>query len=148
MGERSKGAIDEQASAGGVAEQVRRALEAHPEIAFAVLFGSAAKEKLRPQSDIDLAVRFSPEARPDGWEYGGLLASLEGALKRRVDVVDLERTRSTVLRLEIAKGVLVKGNEEEMIATRARAYRDWRDFGPRFRRCVRAMAARLEGASK
>lgn len=144
MGDRPQGAIGEPA----VAEQVRRALRAHPEIAFAILFGSAAEEKLRPHSDIDLAVRFSPESRPDGWEYGGLLASLEDALKRRVDLVDLERTRSTVLRLEVSKGVLVKGDEEEMIRTRVRAYRDWRDFGPRFRRCARAMALHLEEAAK
>jgi predicted nucleotidyltransferase len=127
--------------------QVREVLASQSTIAFAVLFGSAATGQLRANSDIDLAVRFAPGAKPLGWDFGGLVAALELAMKRPVELVDLERATSSVLRLEIAKGVRVKGDQDEFVELRARAFRDWRDFGPRFRRCARAMAAKLIGQS-
>jgi predicted nucleotidyltransferase len=122
-------------------QQVRDALAAQPGIAFAVLFGSAARGALRASSDVDLAVRFAEGAVGRGWELGGMIAALEETLGRRVDVVDLEATNSVVLGMEIARGVLVKGSTEELVRLRVRAYRAWRDFGPRFRRMARAQAA-------
>jgi predicted nucleotidyltransferase len=122
-------------------QQVRDVLAAQEGIAFAVLFGSAARGALRASSDIDLAVRFVEDARGRGWELGGTIAALEEALGRRVDLVDLEATSSAVLGMEIARGVLVKGSTEELVRLRVRAYQAWRDFGPRFRRMARAQAA-------
>lgn len=122
-------------------QQVRDALAAQAGIAFAVLFGSAARGTLRASSDVDLAVRFAEGAVGQGWELGGIIAALEETLGRRVDIVDLKATNSTVLGMEIARGVLVKGSTEELVRLRVRAYRAWRDFGPRFRRMARAQAA-------
>jgi predicted nucleotidyltransferase len=126
-----------------IVQQVRDALAAQEGIAFAVLFGSAARGALRASSDIDLAVRFSGDAPGRGWELGGVIAALEEALGRRVDLVDLKATSSTVLGMEIARGVLVKGSTEELVRLRVRAYQAWRDFGPRFRRMARAQAAAI-----
>lgn len=124
-----------------IVQQVRDALEAQEEIAFAVLFGSAARGALRASSDVDLAVRFAENARGRGWELGRIIAALEESLGWRVDVVDLNSTNSAVLGMEIARGVLVKGSTEELVRLRVRAYQAWRDFGPRFRRMARAHAA-------
>lgn len=126
------------------ASTLREVLASQPAIAFAVLFGSAATGLLRPQSDLDLAVRFAPGSKPQGWDFGGLVAALEQATRRPVDLLDLDRETSTVLRFEIAKGILMKGNQEEFVALRARAFRDWREFGPRFRRCARSVSEKLE----
>lgn len=50
-----------------LAQQVARTLAPHPEIQLAFVFGSAARDALRPDSDVDVAVlaasRLSPEAR-------------------------------------------------------------------------------------
>lgn len=126
-----------------IVQQVRDVLAAQEGIAFAVLFGSAARGALRASSDIDLAVRFSEGVGGGGWELGGIIAALEEALGRRVDLVDLETTESAVLGMEIARGVLVKGSTEELVSLRVRAYRTWREFGPRFRRMARAQAAAI-----
>ena len=126
-------------------QQVREVLAAQEGIAFAVLFGSAARGALRASSDVDLAVRFTEDGQGQGWELGGIIAALEGALGRRVDLVDLKTTSSTVLGMEIARGVLVKGSTEELVGLRVRAYKAWRDFGPRFRRMARAQAAFIAG---
>ena len=120
-----------------------RALPDH--VRSIVLFGSAARGALRASSDIDLAVRFAGDAPGRGWELGGIIAALEEALGRRVDLVDLKTISSTVLGMEIARGVLVKGSTEELVDLRVRAYRAWRDFGPRFRRMARAQAAAIAG---
>jgi predicted nucleotidyltransferase len=128
-----------------IIQQVRDVLAAQPGIAFAVLFGSASRAALRASSDIDLAVRFTEDTRSQGWELGGIVAALEEALGRRVDLVDLATTGSAVLGMEIARGVLVKGSTEDLVRLRVRAYRAWRDFGPRFRRMARAQAAFIAG---
>lgn len=124
-----------------IVQQVRDVLAAEERIAFAVLFGSAARGALRASSDIDLAVRFAEDAQSQGWELGGIIAALEEALGRRVDLVDLKVTDSAVLGMEIARGVLVKGSTEEWVSLKVRAFRTWRDWGPRFRRLARAQAA-------
>lgn len=49
------------------------------------LFGSAARDELRVDSDIDILVGFSGAATYDG--YMGLLQHLEQSLGRRVDLV-------------------------------------------------------------
>lgn len=128
-------------------ELVRSALATRPEIALAAAFGSVPAGRATASSDLDLAVRFEPGREPHGWEYGGLVAALEGALGRRVDLVDLERAQSTVLRMEIAKGQLLKGEPDEWVRFKVRAFRDWRDFGPRFRRLARAAGASRGGAA-
>jgi predicted nucleotidyltransferase len=124
-----------------IVQQVRDALAAREGIAFAVLFGSAARGALRASSDVDLAARFAEGVRGGGWELGGIIAALEEAIGRRVDLVDLEATHSTVLGMEIARGVLVKGSTEELVRLKVCAYRAWREFGPRFWRMARAQAA-------
>lgn len=129
-----------------VIDRVRDVVATREEIAFAVVFGSAAEDRLGPTSDVDIAVRFEPGRAPEGWEFGGVVAALESAVGRRVDLVDLARVSSTVLRMEIGKGKLVKGSHDELVRFKVRAFRDWREFGPRFKRLARAMAAAVAGA--
>jgi predicted nucleotidyltransferase len=49
------------------------------------LFGSAARDELGPDSDLDILVKFAGPARYDN--YLGLRAALERLLGRRVDLV-------------------------------------------------------------
>jgi predicted nucleotidyltransferase len=122
---------------------LRRRLAAHPQVRLAALFGSAAAGALRPGSDLDLAVRL--ETPPAGWGLAALAADLGAATGRRVDLVLLAEARSALLRREIARGLLVVGDPEEWVELRRRAFREWREVAPRFRRCAAALVRGLGG---
>lgn len=51
------------------------------------VFGSAAHESMRPDSDIDLLVDFLPDAEPGLLDHAGLMLDLSGLFGRRVDLV-------------------------------------------------------------
>ncbi len=51
------------------------------------LFGSAVRNEMRPDSDLDLLVEFLPEAQVDLVDYAGLLLDLSRLLGRKVDLV-------------------------------------------------------------
>jgi predicted nucleotidyltransferase len=50
-------------------------------------FGSAAREEMWPDSDIDMLVEFLPEAGIDLVDYAGLMLDLSHLLGRKVDLV-------------------------------------------------------------
>lgn len=52
-----------------------------------LVFGSAARGEMRPDSDIDLLVEFQPEAEIGLLEHAGLMLDLSELLGRRVDLV-------------------------------------------------------------
>lgn len=52
------------------------------------LFGSFARGDNRPDSDVDVLVRFEPGATVTLFTLGGLLNDLEELLGRKVDVVE------------------------------------------------------------
>lgn len=72
-------------------EQLGEVIAEHP-VAFAYLFGSAARERARQDSDVDVAVHFEPglDAAERFEPCLQLGVALERALGRDVDVVDLE----------------------------------------------------------
>jgi predicted nucleotidyltransferase len=62
-------------------------------VAHAALFGSLARGDEHPSSDIDVLVRFAPEAAITLWDYAGLkrrIARMLGASKTKIDVIDLD----------------------------------------------------------
>jgi len=72
---------------------IKEHLLAQPDIAAAYVFGSAAQNRLRPSSDIDIAVLFASgtPAKTARFERRLELAvALEEFLKRPVEVIDLE----------------------------------------------------------
>ncbi len=48
-------------------------------------FGSAARNEMRPESDVDILVSFNKPI--DGWSFTGMVYELEEALGRPVDLV-------------------------------------------------------------
>ena len=87
-----------------IVQQVAKTLAPHPEIQLAFVFGSAARDALRPDSDVDVAVLaaspLSPEARLE------LMAELSLAVKREVDLVDLSTAWGLILRQVLTTGTL------------------------------------------
>ncbi|MBZ5677538.1 MAG: nucleotidyltransferase family protein [Acidobacteriia bacterium] len=51
------------------------------------VFGSAAHDSMRPDSDIDLLVDFLPDAEPGLIDHAGLMLDLSELLDRKVDLV-------------------------------------------------------------
>jgi predicted nucleotidyltransferase len=84
-----------------IVETIRRVLAGGPPVRLAVMFGSAARRALRPDSDVDVGMIPSDPELPLAAELD-LQARLECACARPVDLVRLDRA-STLLRWEAAR---------------------------------------------
>lgn len=121
-------------------DALTRALELLPGVRLAVLFGSAARNTSRSDSDVDVAVWLDR----DGDLSPGDRVGLERAMGRPVDVVLLHRA-PPLLRLEIARDgrLLIEGEPHAWADFRAQAMIDWWDWAPTARMMHAAMRARL-----
>jgi predicted nucleotidyltransferase len=62
-------------------------------VRHAAVFGSVARGEAGPSSDIDILIRFAPEASVTLWDYAGLKRRVARMLKspiRKIDVIDLD----------------------------------------------------------
>lgn len=89
-----------------LAEQILGVLAGFPEIAVAILFGSAVRKRLTAASDIDIGVAavrtLTIERKLE------LLAALGRVLPREVDLVDLQAVSGPILQQALSQGVLLK----------------------------------------
>lgn len=128
-------------------ERLRQLLEQFPEIAVAVLFGSHATGRARPDSDLDVAIL--PSERCESRRK--LQARISSALADlaplgRVDVVFIDEA-PTLLRQRIMEA------GRELVMRDSGAWRDWRvrtmrehgDREPVRRRLRQAQRRRLSG---
>jgi len=112
-----------------------------PELKLAVLFGSTARGKARPKSDVDLGILldpYSPELRFQ------VEADLGRAAGRPVDVVLLDDA-PPLLRFEIAReGVLLfQRDDHRWTDFKAKAMVDWWDWAPTHRMIAAGVVRRL-----
>jgi uncharacterized protein len=70
-------------------DALRQRLEAEQDLESAWVFGSAARGALRPDSDVDLAVRWVPNRRPKGIPRA-LIGALMEIAGRPIQLVDLD----------------------------------------------------------
>ena len=124
-------------------EKIRKLLrdyfEEREDIAFAILFGSAARGKVRKEGDIDIAIYFRPEKDVE-WENFGkrykdenrIAIDLEVLLKKEIDLVVLNRARSILADEIIRKGdpILIRDRGMFMdflciVSDEAEYMRDW-----------------------
>jgi len=79
----------------------------HYEVQFCYLFGSYAKEKATPVSDVDLLI----SADVKGLKFYGMVEELRVALKKRVEVLDINQLKDNLnLTEEILKdGIKIYG---------------------------------------
>lgn len=126
----------------GLLERLRQTVASLPEVRLAVLFGSTARGKAGPRSDVDIGVLLdsdTPESRSRvEYEIGRAVSG------REVDVVFLKKA-SPLLRFEIAKdGVLLFQREDHLWTSfKEKAMVDWWDWAPYSRMFAEAAVRRL-----
>ena len=113
--DRGGDAVRRDGPAPDLLERLRGALAAHPEVAFAYLFGSAARGPRHRASDVDVAVSLG-ERREDGGE-GALRPDLLGAVQRAlgredVDLVLLDRAPPLLAERIARTGTLICSRDE------------------------------------
>lgn len=94
-----------------VVESLREALRDRPEIRLALLFGSRARGKARPDSDADVAVL------GENLDILGLAADLSDAAKVEVDVVDIKDPGYPLLNALLRDSIVLHEGERGAAAT-------------------------------
>jgi predicted nucleotidyltransferase len=127
-----------------IVREVSRVLAAGPPLRLALLFGSAAKDRLRPDSDVDVGI-FPLEDLSLAEELE-LEARLTKALGREVDLVRLD-TAPALVRWQVAKAHLPISAHPEYELPRflAQAAIDHAEMSPLYDAAQRALSRRLAG---
>jgi predicted nucleotidyltransferase len=122
---------------------LRSTLDGEEGVLLAVLFGSHARGKERPESDLDLGLAWAANVGRN--EQNRVLDRIERALRVTVDAIDLDQA-PPLLRMEIARtGVVVAARSRDWWTRfQARAMLDWWDFAPYAHRMHDAARARIE----
>jgi uncharacterized protein len=108
-------------------------LERQTDIHLAILFGSAAFNRLQPDSDVDVAVLADkPLSAKRKAELMGAIALLSG---RPVDLVDLRRTGQPLLG-QILQGQQIKGSTDMLAQLAYRNVMERADFLPLIERTL------------
>lgn len=126
-------------------EEIERAVcsvvEEFPTIKLAILFGSAAKGGLRPDSDIDLAVAGD---LPLGEEISfQLMGHVAAALGRAVDLLDLSVVSGPVLGEALRGRIFVKKDPAVLARVMRRQWHWEADVAPIWRAVVQERIANV-----
>lgn len=126
-------------------EAIREVLVSEPRIAYALLFGSQAVGRATAHSDLDIAIGSSSGKGFERHTLGTLVANVERATNRTVDIVVLDQAPPAVAYRVFRDGrLLVESDPSALTRDRARAVLGYLDFKPVEQLCVRAI---LEGAA-
>ncbi len=124
-------------------DAIAAVLDRHPEIDLAIVFGSLASSRHRPDSDLDLAVR-APAVFGAAATLA-LIGELAGATGRAVDLVDLRRVGEPLLGQVLRHGHRLRGSDEAFAALLHRHLLDAADFMPYVHRMLAERRARWIG---
>jgi uncharacterized protein len=112
-------------------DALREALDNEPDVVYALLFGSSARGTRGPGSDADVAVELAPGAARDARALGRLIARLESATDRQVDLVLLDEAPPPLAYRIFRDGhLIVERDHAALVARKARAILDYLDFKP------------------
>ena len=126
-------------------EAFREVLQSDERIAFALVFGSAARGQETPFSDLDIAIGLRAGVTFDAGDIGTLVSRLEAASRREVDLVILNEAPPGLAYRVFRDGRLIfEADRAARVARQARAIMEYLDFKPfeeRFARAVLKKAA-------
>jgi len=114
-----------------VQDGIRAILEADPRFAYALVFGSTARGTHHAGSDIDVAVGLLPGTRLSALEIGEIIARLETAAHRDVDLVLLDEAPPALAYRVFRDGrLLFERDHAAMVERKTRAILEYLDFKP------------------
>jgi uncharacterized protein len=114
---------------------------------YAVIFGSVARGESRADSDVDVAIELRRGAARDVHAIGRLVAQLESAAGRPVDLVLMDEAPPGLAYRVFRDGrLLVEHDNAALVNRKARAILEYLDWKPVEERCasgvLRAAVAR------
>lgn len=123
-------------------EAIKTALEAQPSVLLAVAFGSVARGRSGPQSDLDLGIQLDPDSSEERRRIEVLSAR---ATQSKTDIVFLDDA-PPLLRFQIARDgqVLVERGTRTWSRFKERAMTDWWDWAPTARKIHAIYLRRLK----
>ena len=117
-------------------------IERDPRIAYALVFGSRARETATAASDLDIAIGLEAQARMSLAELGQLIADLERERGHVIDIVVLNDAPPGLAYRIFAEGrVISNRNHQAFVARKARAILEYLDFAPTEALCARGVIA-------
>ena len=112
-------------------DALRETLNRDPRIAYALLFGSAARGTSHAGSDFDVAIGLRAGVSLEPREIGALIADLERAAGRAIDLVLLDEAPPALAYRVFRDGVVLAEQDHRALADRkARAVLEYLDFRP------------------
>lgn len=120
-------------------QAILQALLPFDEIEQVVLFGSLAKGRARPDSDLDLAVEAARPLTSD--KKIAMIEALALACSRPVDLVDLKTAGQPLLTQIVTSGIRLKGSDSAWARLVYRNIIDNEDFVPLQQRILKARQA-------
>jgi predicted nucleotidyltransferase len=131
-----------------VIDAVRKALAVEPHLRWGYVFGSVARKV--PYRDVDVAVMPAATMPAGAVAWGQIIARLEAAIGRKVDLVDLTQPNLPLVGPLLTERVVVLDHEAQARRTwEAETTSRWLDFKPSWEEANRirrlAMQRRLRG---
>ncbi len=112
-------------------DDLRRVLAEDARVAYALVFGSAARGSSGPHSDVDVAIGLASGARLTARDLGGLGALLEDAVGKPVDLVVLDEAPPGLAYRIFRDGrTILERDRRALVERRARAILEYLDFRP------------------
>jgi predicted nucleotidyltransferase len=107
-------------------------------VAYALLFGSTARNTRSATSDIDVAIGVVPGVRLTALEIGELTARLEGVAGRTVDLVIADEAPPAISYRVFRDGCVISMRDRPaFVRAKARAILEYLDFKPIHDLCIR-----------
>jgi predicted nucleotidyltransferase len=119
-------------------DALHKVLAEDARIEYALVFGASARGTAHEGSDLDIAVGLEPGTRLGALELGDLIARLERASGRSVDIVVVDEAPPAVAYRVFRDGhVIVDKNHRTLVEHKTRAILEYLDFQP-----IEALATR------
>ena len=121
-------------------DAIRAILASDERVAFGILFGSAARGTSTTGSDIDVAIGMMPGTALDRHELGALTVSLEAAVGRNVDLIEIEHAPPALAYRIFRDGTLLfERDHASLVESKTRAILEYLDFQPVEVLCARGV---------
>ena len=98
-------------------QQAREILLSHPAVDAAYLLGSAAEDRLRPDSDVDIAILIRRSSAFSVEDRLALMATLGRIFRRSIDLGLLDTSNLVYAKEAISRGRLIAERDHTVTAT-------------------------------